>query len=365
MKITLTDVKSGYNLTPLNSNFQAVQTELQDKVLYRDNPVGEPNQMEGPLDLNNNNLMNVNQLDVQTFTIQGTDNTQFLDASVTEAFNWAQHPEDTSVPEGTGSQFSSFHYSLKAEDSATAAQAAETDAELALFNFNGTWYGALDSEPTVDPNGNPPTDGDIYLNSTTGVVNFYLGGVWNPLGGGDVTSIFGRTGAVTALAGDYTATKITYDNATSGLAATNTQAAIDELDSAREALAASLGTASTEDYQEATVSLGGDYVTGTFGQVACSRSGQLVTITGIENFLDHTDGLSQPASADGAIPAWARPATGSVYNLYKVDALSVYEAEISSTGQLTCTRRDLVDGALRAGNTISRPTAAFSTTVAI
>ena len=45
-----------------------------------------------------------------------------------------------------------------------------------------------------------------------------------------VDSVFGRTGDILALAGDYTALKITYDNSSSSLAAVNVQAAIDELD---------------------------------------------------------------------------------------------------------------------------------------
>ena len=45
-----------------------------------------------------------------------------------------------------------------------------------------------------------------------------------------VDSVFGRTGAITAVVGDYTATQISYSNTTSGLTATSTQAAIDEVE---------------------------------------------------------------------------------------------------------------------------------------
>lgn len=228
MKLTLTDTKSGYNLTPINANFEALEQELQDKVLYRDNPSGEPNQMENSLDMNSNDVLNVNNLSVTSFKINGEDNTQFLNDSVVEAYNWAQHAEDLPVPEGDGTEFSAYHYSLKAEDSATDAETAETAAELALYNFNGTWYGALASDPVQDPNGDPITEGDIYLNTTDDVVKFYSGGMWNPLGGGNVTSAFGRTGAVVGQAGDYNAPQIDFDNSTTGFTSTNVQAAIDE-----------------------------------------------------------------------------------------------------------------------------------------
>ena len=44
-----------------------------------------------------------------------------------------------------------------------------------------------------------------------------------------VNSVFGRTGAVVAVASDYDATEIDFDNTSTGLAATETQAAIDEI----------------------------------------------------------------------------------------------------------------------------------------
>ena len=44
-----------------------------------------------------------------------------------------------------------------------------------------------------------------------------------------VPSVFGRTGAIVAKLGDYKADQVTYDNASSGLGATQVQQAIDEV----------------------------------------------------------------------------------------------------------------------------------------
>lgn len=55
-------------------------------------------------------------------------------------------------------------------------------------------------------------------------------------GGGAVDSVFGRTGAVVAAASDYDANQIDYDNSSSGLTATDVQAALDEIDSTVDAL---------------------------------------------------------------------------------------------------------------------------------
>lgn len=59
MKISLTNPTAGYNLAAINANFDALEAEFQDKVLYRDNPSGEPNQMENDLDMNSNRITNL------------------------------------------------------------------------------------------------------------------------------------------------------------------------------------------------------------------------------------------------------------------------------------------------------------------
>lgn len=58
-KITLPDITSGYNLSKINSNFQRVENELNNKVLYRVGITGEPNQMLSTLDMNSNRIINL------------------------------------------------------------------------------------------------------------------------------------------------------------------------------------------------------------------------------------------------------------------------------------------------------------------
>lgn len=58
-KITLSSILSGFaSLTKLNSNFQEIAAVLNDKVLFRFNPSGEPNQMENALDMNGYYILN-------------------------------------------------------------------------------------------------------------------------------------------------------------------------------------------------------------------------------------------------------------------------------------------------------------------
>lgn len=80
-KITFITLTTG-SITSINANFAAVATELQDKVLYRDNPVGEPNQMENDLDMNSNDLLNVQTTNTQELYINGV---LTLPAAVAEA----------------------------------------------------------------------------------------------------------------------------------------------------------------------------------------------------------------------------------------------------------------------------------------
>lgn len=60
MKITLDSIISGFkSVTKLIANFDSIESELNDKVLYRDNPDGEPNQMNNDLDMNGNRISNL------------------------------------------------------------------------------------------------------------------------------------------------------------------------------------------------------------------------------------------------------------------------------------------------------------------
>lgn len=59
-KLSFSSIASFFNgVTALNGNFSSLASELQDKVLYRNNPAGEPNSMQHDLDMNGYNILNV------------------------------------------------------------------------------------------------------------------------------------------------------------------------------------------------------------------------------------------------------------------------------------------------------------------
>jgi hypothetical protein len=58
-KIDIPPVRGGYNLTQINSAIQLIAKHLNEKVLYRDSPSGEPNQMLTDIDMNGKYIYNV------------------------------------------------------------------------------------------------------------------------------------------------------------------------------------------------------------------------------------------------------------------------------------------------------------------
>lgn len=73
-KISINDITSGYaSTTALNVSFNQIEDQFNNKVLYRDNPFGEPNQMLNDLDMNSNDLLNVGGLTATSLTVNGVD----------------------------------------------------------------------------------------------------------------------------------------------------------------------------------------------------------------------------------------------------------------------------------------------------
>ncbi len=59
-KYTPSTVAAGLNsAAAINANFQEIADNLNDKVLYRDNPIGEPNTIQQDIDMNSNKLINL------------------------------------------------------------------------------------------------------------------------------------------------------------------------------------------------------------------------------------------------------------------------------------------------------------------
>lgn len=70
-KVVLNDVAAGYTVSTINNNFQRIEDALNNEVLFRDSPEGEPNQLESDLDLNGKNLYNAGTISVSGIDIGG------------------------------------------------------------------------------------------------------------------------------------------------------------------------------------------------------------------------------------------------------------------------------------------------------
>lgn len=70
-KIDLDPITSGYNLSKINANFQKVEDEFNNKVLYRNSPVGEPNSMSSNLDMNGMSILNASKISSNVLELGG------------------------------------------------------------------------------------------------------------------------------------------------------------------------------------------------------------------------------------------------------------------------------------------------------
>ena len=73
MKLSLITVRANNTLSAINANFLSLINELQNKVLYRNNPEGEPNALITDVDMNGNDILNANSVSTQHLLIDGVD----------------------------------------------------------------------------------------------------------------------------------------------------------------------------------------------------------------------------------------------------------------------------------------------------
>jgi hypothetical protein len=113
------------------------------------------------------------------------------------------------------------------------------------MEYKGTWDASTNTPTLADGVGNT---GDVYNTSVAGTQDLgsgnitfnigdwviYNGSIWEKSSNtSEVQSVFSRTGAVTAQTGDYTGSQVT-NVPSGGVAATDVQAAINELDLDKE-----------------------------------------------------------------------------------------------------------------------------------
>lgn len=262
--VNLTNIQSGLlTAAAFNSNFTRI-TEALGKALNREGGVG--NNMEADLDMG---LHHINNLLPATLSHQALSLGQYtqledsfrdeMQGLVDEAENYkeqagisAANAANSANAAGQSETQAGIHAANALASAGNSAQSAanaltsEQNAQGLLEDFQSRYYGTDDSDPAVDPNDNPPTEGDLYYNTVENQLKVRVNGLWISAPNAPVFSVFGRVGTVEAEAGDYSADQVDYSNTTSGLTAVNVQAAIDEVEvrvSANETAIGDIGDA--------------------------------------------------------------------------------------------------------------------------
>lgn len=161
MKITLNDVTSIDSITTINDNFDKIEQALQNQVLYRNNPSGEPNSVETPIDLNGMDLLNVGRIGTGAGSLATT---EYLDSVVEDMEQLAIQVENNKN---------------LSEDYKDTAFAAAVESDYIFDLFNATYLGVKGSDPTLSNTGTPLQAGMLYFRTgATPVMRVYNGVSW-------------------------------------------------------------------------------------------------------------------------------------------------------------------------------------------
>jgi len=176
-KITLPTIAAGYaSNAAFNTAFGQIDAEFQSKVLYRDNPSGEPNTMQNLLDMNSNAINNVTMLTATGITVAGVN----LTAKVAEAATSA----------------------TAAAASAASALSSKNSAAATKLDFDKRYLGAYadGSIPSTGPGGTALITGALYFNTTSNqIFSWTSGDAWVA-----IKPTSSEQTAITAVAADAT-----------------------------------------------------------------------------------------------------------------------------------------------------------------
>lgn len=149
MKIILDNVTNIDSITTINANFDKIEQELQNKILYRDNPVGEPNTLEDDLDVNGKTLYNIGNIE--------TNGDLFAPISEVQAL----------VDEAEDFRNGAAASAIEAGNSAALAITQANNAAASYDAFDDRYLGSKSSPPTLDNDGNALLVGALYFDTVS------------------------------------------------------------------------------------------------------------------------------------------------------------------------------------------------------
>lgn len=128
-KVTFSDITTGFqSVGTINNNYTQLEYELQEKVLYRNNPSGEPNEMQNDLDMNGYRILNLGN------------STALSSLSVVQSVIWGTQRNGTGTHSlSIGDVFRSVEVSITS--SSTAVMFLTTEGAAGWTN--GQWISIL------------------------------------------------------------------------------------------------------------------------------------------------------------------------------------------------------------------------------
>ena len=148
-KIVLNDVTNLNALSVINDNFDKLEQELQTKVLYRDNPEGEPNTLENDVDANGNSLYNIQDLTITgSFTVNGLDIEEVITEATQGIEDNALAAENAAIAAGISAASANTSANSAAASASTATTKA-SDATTSESNAASSATAAASSASTA------------------------------------------------------------------------------------------------------------------------------------------------------------------------------------------------------------------------
>jgi hypothetical protein len=168
-KITITDLATLTGaVNDINNKFQQIEDELNNKVLYRNAPVGEDNSLQHDIDLNNQDLLNVKNVNAASFSIGGKE----LSDIAFQGNYYVGTPQPSELSDGD------LWYDTVANKLGYYNGTEVLNFIDILTDLKTLYLGSYHSNLSTDFQGNPVQNGAIYFNTTENELRIYEDGTW-------------------------------------------------------------------------------------------------------------------------------------------------------------------------------------------
>lgn len=206
-KIVLSTITNSQNLSLINDNFDKLEDALNNGVLYRNNPSGEPNQLNNDVDFNNFNLLNVVNAKLTSLTLGGvavepTSLTVINTLKITNNLSDVQSTSAARTNLGLGNVDNTSD--LNKPISTATQTALNAKANLTANTFTAAQTISDATQSTSASTGSLVTVGGVGIAKDIYCGGSYHGAAFITAGSISATPISGSTGSFTTLSASST-----------------------------------------------------------------------------------------------------------------------------------------------------------------